>query len=266
MLREILGRVTGCVLWAVVVVAGHAWVKDLDISLAIHNLVGTALGLLLVFRTNSAYDRFWEGRKLWGGMVNESRNLARTARSLLPGDHDTARRVIAWNVALVYAAMCSLRGQKHLGAAARLLEPAEADQAVRADHPVLYCAGRITDTLRAARDAGKLSAYDLVYIDGNVQALVDYVGGCERIRKTPLPFAYLVHLRRALVIYCLALPFALVRDFGWMAVPITLAVSYVFFGLEEIGVEIEDPFGSDDNDLPLDEICGTIERNLLALT
>ncbi len=102
-------------------------------------------------------------------------------------------------------------------------------------------------------------------LDQNVQLLIDSLGACERIRKTPLPFAYVVHLRRALILYCFTLPFALVESFGWGTILATLLVAYIFFGIEEIGVEIEDPFGQDDNDLPLDRICATIEQNLIAL-
>ena len=100
-------------------------------------------------------------------------------------------------------------------------------------------------------------------LDQNVHLLTDHLGACERIHKTPLPFAYMVHLRRALILFCFTLPFALVGDFGWGTIPDTLLVAYVFFGIEEIGVEIEDPFGLDDNDLPLERLCATIERDRL---
>ena len=103
-------------------------------------------------------------------------------------------------------------------------------------------------------------------LDQNVQLLIDYFGACERIHKTPLPFVYVVHLRRALVLYCFTLPFALVDHYGWWAIPATLLVAYTFFGIEEIGVEIENPFGQDDNDLPLERFCETIERDLLELS
>ena len=94
------------------------------------------------------------------------------------------------------------------------------------------------------------------------------MGGCERIHKTPLPFAYVVHLRRALVIYCFSLPFALVDlfDWKWAVILDTMFMSYVYFGIEEIGVEIEDPFGVDENDLPLEEICASISRNTLEVS
>jgi putative membrane protein len=104
-----------------------------------------------------------------------------------------------------------------------------------------------------------------VTIDANVQQLIDYLGGCERIKKTPLPFAYVIHLRRALILYLFTLPFALVEQFGWATVAFTLIISYILFGIEEIGVEIENPFGTDANDLPLEDICATIEKNLLAV-
>ncbi|HEU4535955.1 MAG TPA: bestrophin family ion channel, partial [Polyangiaceae bacterium] len=102
-------------------------------------------------------------------------------------------------------------------------------------------------------------------LDQNVQLLIDYLGGCERIHKTPLPFAYMVHLRRALVLYFFTLPFAIVDQFKGLTILAIAVVSYVFFGIEEIGVEIEDPFGYDANDLPLEAICDTIRANVTAL-
>jgi putative membrane protein len=259
LLKEILGRVAGVTIWAVIVTyADHRTGDVLEIPLAVHSIVGGALGLLLVFRTNSAYDRFWEGRKLWGAIVNESRNLVRASKMFI-SDRTTIDRLTRLNIAFTHAVMHSLRGKKVLGEGARYVsDPAQLEAC---DHIPLECARRISQTLRGAG----LSDYQFVYVDSNVQQLIDYMGGCERIRKTPLPFAYLVHLRRALMIYCASLPFALIHEFGLLTVPVTLVVSFIFFGIEEIGVEIEDPFGTDDNDLPLEEICATIERNLLAL-
>ena len=98
-----------------------------------------------------------------------------------------------------------------------------------------------------------------------VQRLIDYIGSCERIRSTPMPFAYMVHLRRALILYCYTLPLALAETYGWATIVATLLISYVFFGIEEIGVEIEDPFGNDENDLPLEKLCELIDRNLQGL-
>ena len=98
-----------------------------------------------------------------------------------------------------------------------------------------------------------------------MEQLTDYLGACERIQKTPLPFAYVVHLRRALLLYCFLLPLVLMEPFGWWTVPATFLLAYVFFGIEEIGVEIDGPFGQDENDLPLERFCEVVERDLRGL-
>ena len=113
------------------------------------------------------------------------------------------------------------------------------------DHPPLAIAKRITSLLVEARDRKFISDITLASLDQNVELLVDYLGGCERIATTPLPFAYMVHLFRVMIVYCFSLPFALVDSFGWLTVPAILGVAYTFFGIEEIGVEIENPFGDD---------------------
>lgn len=263
MVREILGRVLMLTFWSSAVVLFFEWTgKSAGIPPTVHGLVGVALGMLLVFRTNSSYDRFWEGRKLWGGIVNESRNLARVAVVHLDADRALRDEVVTWTAAWAYAAMFNLRGERGLGPVADRLPPEDVEAVVAASHVPLAVAARVTSRLVEARDRGLISDYILIDIDQNVQQLIDFLGGCERIRKTPLPFAYMVHVRRALILYGFALPFALVNDFGWETVLVTLIVSYIFFGIEEIGVEIEDPFGRDDNDLPLESICATIDANL----
>lgn len=263
MLREIFARVATCVLWSVVVVyINEQWVR-VGIPITMHSLIGTAIGLLLVFRTNSSYDRFWEGRRMWGCIINESRNMARAAAVHLRDAPLLQRQVIEWTIAFAYATMHRLRGEATLGQAARYLTPQELAEVTVAEHIPLQVARRLSDTLREARKQGVLSEYALFSIDQNTQLLIDYMGACERIQKTPLPFAYMVHLRRGLILYCFSLPFALVNDFHWTTVLLTLLVAYVFFGIEEIGVEIEGPFGTDENDLPLERFCASIEGDLL---
>lgn len=265
MVREILGRVTACVAWSAMVVAFHELVRPVGIVATPHTLVGLALGLLMVFRTNSSYDRYWEGRRQWGSIINESRNLARSAKAYLAGDPALVQTVVRWAVTFPYATMNHLRGNPGLGASAAHLPADEAEAASAAQHVPLAVAVRISRVLAQARDRGLISDYVMGMLDQNVQQFIDYVGGCERIVKTPLPFVYVVHLRRALILYCFTLPFALVEPFGWWSVLVTLFVSYTFFGIEEIGVEIENPFGNDSNDLPLEQFCATVEANLLAL-
>lgn len=261
LVREISSRVAICVAWSALVAYAHTRHFSVSIPASVHGLVGTALGLLLVFRTNASYDRFWEGRKLWGGIVNETRNLVRSAVVLLKDDPELVKRIARWTAIFPFAAMNALRGARGLGPLAASAPPEIAD----AQHPPLAVAARITGCLDEARQRGLISDIVFTQIDQNVQLLIDYLGGCERIRKTPLPFAYVVHLRRALFLYCLTVPFALVEQTGWITIAETMLISYVFFGIEEIGVEIEGPFGHDDNDLPLEDICETIHRNLFAL-
>ncbi len=271
MFRKIFGRVAACVAWSVVVFLGHRYLtgqegwKGASIPPTLHSIIGVALGLLLVFRTNTSYDRFWEGRKLWGGIVNTSRNLARAASLHLARDPALVRSCILWTATWPHAARSSLRSGVALGPLAARLPAAEVSAVLGSGNVPLAVARQISRKLVEGRDAGLVSDVVLVALDRDVHDLMDHIGGSERIKKTPLPFAYMVHLRRALILYCFTLPFALVADFGWGAIVGTFLVAYIFFGIEEIGVEIENPFDGDDNDIPLERICATIERDLLAL-
>jgi putative membrane protein len=277
MAREIIGRVTLFTAWSAVVVFIYGFIPW-GVHTTVHAFIGLALSLLLVFRTNASYDRFWEGRKLWGGIVNETRNLGRLAMTHLTADAELRERVIRWTIAFPFASMFVLRNRQYrrvdrgsrtaaeiietLGPIAAALPVDACQKVVAAAHIPTAVAQQISAALLEARNRGMVSDYVMTAIDQNTQQLVDYIGGCERIHKTPIPFAYMVHVRRALIFYCVSLPMALAGEFGWFTVPITFLVCYVFIGIEEIGVEIEDPFGADENDLPLEAICETIERNL----
>ncbi|MFN0063589.1 MAG: bestrophin family protein [Myxococcaceae bacterium] len=263
MLPQIGYRIGAVVLWAACVVWAFKSGHLVAVPTTIHVLIGFALGLLLVFRTNASYDRFWEGRRLWGGMVNETRNLARQSQQwIAPTQPDLHRQLLQWLSAFAYASMHALRGTSGLGPVAAGLDASVLGQVTSAAHAPSAVAAKLSGILAQARRQDAFSDVAQVAMDQNIQLLVDYIGGCERIHKTPLPFAYVVHLRRALILYCFSLPFALVREFGWLTIPEVLGVAYVFFGIEEIGVQIEDPFGVDDNDLPLEQICENISRGI----
>jgi len=205
---------------------------------------------------------FWEGRKLWGSIINESRNLARVVSIHLKNDHQLASETIRWGIAFAWSTMYQLRKERGLGEVATEL-PAEEVRLVQAsDHPPLAVSRAISQRLLEARDRGLITEYVMVSMDQNVQLMIDYMGACERIRNTQLPFAYMVHLRRALIAYCFTLPFALVNYFGWLTIVVVMLISYTLYGIEEIGVQIEGPFGDDENDLPLESFCQTIERNM----
>lgn len=265
LLVEISVRVLTCVAWAAGVVWFHQHVAAIGIPVTIHSLVGVALGLLLVFRTNASYDRYWEGRKLWGSIVNETRNLVRSGQAHLAGDRELLLKLVRWTAVLPYTIMSTLRGDAVIGPAADDLSADERVELLTSQHLALHASQKLTHILRLAYQRGVISDNIAVSLDQNVQQLIDALGGCERIRKTPLPYAYVVHLRRALVLYCFTLPLALVESFGWFTVIDVALVAYIYFGIEEIGVEIEGPFGHDENDLPLKDICDTIYKNVYAM-
>jgi putative membrane protein len=262
MAHQILSRVLSCAVFSAVVVGVHTFIRRIEIPLTAHNLIGLALGLLLVFRTNASYDRYWEGRRLWGGIINECRNLARGARTYLGESQDLRTAITVWTQAFPYATMHSLRGSSSLGPIADRLPAGEAESVLAAQHVPLAVASRISETLGEARSLGLISDYVRVELDRSVHQLVDFLGGCERIRRTPLPFVYVAHLRRALTLYCFTLPLALVGAYGWYTLVVVPLLAYILFGIEEIGVEIENPFGKDVNDLPLERFCETVDQNL----
>lgn len=266
---EIIGRVLICGAWSAGVVAVQQVAARFQLSLALpetgHTLVGVALGLLLVLRTNASYDRYWEGRKQWGAMVNASRNLARSASVYLAAAPELLRALLSWTAAFAWGTMHHLRGKVALGGPHDDLPSDEIEAALAEGRLPLAISRRMTAVIAAAHQRQLISDIQQATLDQSVQNLVDAFGACERIHNTPMPFAYVVHLRRALILYCLTLPFALVARFDWATVPAVVLIAYNLLGIEEIGVEIEDPFGEQKNDLPLEEICGTIGADLQAM-
>ena len=153
-------------------------------------------------------------------------------------------------------------GQGELGPAEPLLPATELEHVRDSVNPALAVALRMSAVLVEARQRGLISDYMQLQLDQNIQLLIDYQGGCERIVRTPMPFSYMLHLRRTLILFLFTLPFALVDVFGWLSVPVVFLIAHTLLGVEEIGVEIEDPFGFEDNDLPLEEIPDSIARTL----
>jgi putative membrane protein len=231
-------------------------------------VVGVALGLLLVFRTNTAYDRFWEGRKLWGEITNQSRYLGMGILAYLARHPDSAvvqQRLINLLTAFPVLTKHRLRQTQGWEEVKRLLSPQDQESIANAQHPPLATLSRITAILGQSAAQGLLTEQRLIMLNAGLVELTRCLGGCERIRNTPLPIAYVLHLKRFLSLFCLTISLPFVAVMGWWSVLATALVSYGFIGIEEIGVEIEDPFGDDPNDLPLDKICTTIEQNLTEL-
>jgi putative membrane protein len=226
------------------------------------------LGLLLVFRTNTAYERYWEGRKLWGSIVNDSRNLAWQIWVII-GEvepEDRANKIAAMRLVEAFSVACklSLKSEPVNRELAELISESQYLQLQKSKIPALQIVSWIGDYLQQQYKRGNdiLHYSHVVLMQTILKNMIDCLGGCERILRTPLPLAYTIHLKQLLLIYCLLLPFQIVHELGWGTSPIVALISFTLFGIEEIGLEIENPFGDDPNDLPLDAICTTIKRNI----
>ena len=228
----------------------------------VHSLIGFVLSMLLIFRTNTAYERWWEGRKLWGSLVNNSRNLALKLQALL-GPEATADRAMFRS--LIVNFVVAAKEQLRRGVTAESLQSAgthRVEDFLQARHvPNRILAILYTEVARLQR-AGRLSGEQLLFLNAELQSFADNLGACERIRKTPIPYAYSLFLKKIIFLYVFTMPIGFVLDYGYWAVPIVAFVFYAFASIEVIAEEIEDPFGTDSNDLPLDAICDTIRSNL----
>ncbi len=224
------------------------------------------LGLLLVFRTNTAYERFWEGRKCWGNIVNTVRNLARqiwvSTEEKSPVDRNKKIAALYLLVAFAVATKLHLRGEPVNGELEELMQTSKYIKLKMMNNPPLEVAFWIDDYLQKQHDRHCMNSYQLIAMRELLNQLVDNLGACERILKTPIPLAYALHLKQLLFLYCLLLPFQIVDSLGWWTGLIVALISFTLFGIEAIGFEIENPFGYDTNDLPLDAICNTMKRNI----
>ncbi len=236
-------------------------------------LIGLPLAIFLGFRNNAAYDRFWEGRKLWGELVLRSRSLARQCCSLIDdpepasiaaGLADVRVRMVLRAIAFNCAVRDLLRRQPAAPAMQALLGDAEWAAMQRAPNPPDCLMLHMGADLRQCLQERRIDPCLAVSIDATLTALAGAAAGCERIRNTPVPFSYVLLLHRTSYLYCFLLPFGLVDSIGFMTPFVVAIVAYTFFGLDALGDELEEPFGVDANDLPLDAICRAIEIDLRA--
>lgn len=265
----ILGRTLLCGLFGGVVSVLHYVGVPVSLPVLASIIPNIVLGLMLVFRTNTAYERFWEGRKLWGNLINTTRNLARQIWVVVLEKHQHDRQakvtVLYLLVAFAVATKLHLRQEPVNEELQPLLSESRYNKLKTMNNPPLEIAFWIQDYLQQQCYCQCLGEYQLISLQQLLNDLVDVLGGCERILKTPIPLAYAIHLKQLLLIYCLTLPFQFVSQLGWWTAPVVALMSFTLFGIEEIGIEIENPFGRDPNDLPLDQICETMKRNIADL-
>jgi ion channel-forming bestrophin family protein len=238
------------------------YVKNLTL---LHNLLGFVLSLLLVFRTNTAYDRWWEGRKLWGSLVNNSRSMAMKLNAFLPDDDSKSRQQFN---RLIIAYANTLR--KHLKNEETRLELDDEEhpelKSINNNHHMPnQVTALITKKINRLYKEGKISGEQLLALNPELIAFTDVCGACERIKNTPIPYSYSAFVKKFIFFYVMTLPFGFVFNLGYYVIPVVAFVFYVLASLELIAEEIEDPFDGDANDVPTDKIAEGISRHVSEL-
>ena len=222
-----------------------------------HSVLGVALSMLIVFRTNSSNNRFWEARSHWGMLVNNTRSLARQAAAFSPPADSMARLIHAYVVMVKE----QLRGNRNPDAIRHLLPGRLIERLQGAGSPANVLTGMMSEWIAERLAEGKIDSMMAQRMESMVVIFADQQGGCEKILKTPLPFVYAALIKQILFLYLATLPFVLVPRMAFLAPLVVAGISLGMLGIEEAGVEIESPFGLDPNHLPLDGICEMIGRD-----
>lgn len=261
-LPDISGRLALVFGVSVISVLSRDWwmTSHADSALGIppFTVMGVALAIFLGFRNSVSYDRYWEARKQWGGLLVASRSLVRQVASNLPEESqaDLRRTVVRLLAAFAFALKHQLRQTDPRADLNLRLGEASTDKLMNARYPAQGILQMIACRLA---ECGRLSEGQWLAIDKSLNALAETSGACERIAGTPIPYTYRVLMNRTVIIYCLLLPLGLSSSIGWVTPLVATFVAYTFLALEVIGEQIEEPFGTEANDLALDALCHTIE-------
>lgn len=236
--------------------AGVAWLEMDCLCLAevhplknitsMHSLLGFAISMLLVFRTNTAYDRWWEARKQWGNLVHASCNLASKVGAFTAPEDEASRAWFAEAISRFSQAV-----QRQLGL----------PQQDPSSQP-LDLSAEILEKITELCGSGKIAESRIFLLVQEVNCLADAYGACDRIRHSPIPLSYYLFIKKFIVLYTLTLPFGFAFSLGWYAVPAVVFIFYILASLEMIAEEIEDPFGQDSTDLPMESLCLQVERDV----
>jgi putative membrane protein len=226
-----------------------------------HTLMGFVISLLLVFRTNTAYERWWEGRKLWGGLINSIRNMAIKFHHIFNQNDTEKMEIKKLLVSFPFALKNHLRNVasmdeyelEHLFHIHELKKP---------KHLPLHISNLLYEKIIRQQKIGNINTAETLMLDAEIKQLMEICGACERIKNSPIPFSYSVFIKKFIFIYVITLPIAYVATLGWYAIPVSVFIYYVLASLELIAEEIENPFGNDANDLPLDEISKNIRKSV----
>lgn len=229
-------------------------------------ITGLPLGIILGFRNSSSYERFWDGRKLWGALVNASRSFMRQLDAYVAVGAANDPEVLAWKratahrlIAFAYALCAHLRRERDTETLRPLLAEGEADALVAEGSPPAALLHRLGADLRVALEKNWINPLHAPMLEASLVTLTDVVGGCERIKNTPTPISYLIFIHRAVALYCFLLPFGLVDTVRGLTPLVVFFVSYALFSLDAIGDELDDPFRVGQNTLPIASIARNVD-------
>ena len=240
----------------------HPDKEEFTSTTALHSLLGVVLGLFLVFRINSAYDRWWEGRKLWGGLVNSARNFALKLSAYLDAG-DAENR--SWFARMIPNFVFASKEHLRKGVILNELEMPEGELVKKiseVQHKPNAIAGMMYDRVNQLYKQGKLTGEQFFVLDKELKDFIDIIGACERIKNTPIPYSYSMYIKKFIFTYIITLPFGFVTTFKYVTILAVLLITFVLLSVELIAEEIEDPFGKDVNDLPTDELAMKIRENI----
>ncbi len=236
--------------------------NDFHTTISMHSLLGIVLGLFLVFRTNSAYDRWWEGRKLWGSMVNNTRNFAHKLNAFLEKKDVDNRK---WFALMIPNFVISVKEHLRKGVTIRDLEITDSNflsQVEGVKHVPNRISSMLYERVNNLYKDKSFSGEQLFLLDKELKEFSEILGACERIKSTPIPYSYTMYIKQFIFIYVITLPLAFVTTSGYITIPIVMLITFVLLSVELIAEEIEDPFGRDINDLPTDELSEKIKDNV----
>lgn len=256
----LLGAATGGVVY--MQQNGYA---EMRTSTVFHQILGFALSMLLVFRINTAYERWWEGRKLWGSLVNNSRSLIAKLNASLaikaPDDLQFLRSALAIFPGILRD---HLRNTAYEPPAEERF-PQDRSGYLRSEHKPLYAYSQIVERVEKLRQRKILSDEQALFINPEIFSLIDITGACERIKKSPIPFSYSLFLKKSLFVYIITMPIPFAAEFGYWAMLAVMVIFYTFASLEIVSEEVEEPFGTEANDLPTDELAERIYHDVMSL-
>ena len=265
-LSKIFSRLLLNFLLSIAVIIMLPWYTMLGIkfTLAPFSILGVAIAIFLGFRNNACYSRYVEARHLWGQLMIASRSLLREVKTTLPDDAELGQ-FVRLQIAFAHCLRMTLRRNPQAKPLAKYLSEKDLQTVFAAQSPANGILVLMGGWWAGRRRDGQLSDILFHSLNNRLNDMSAVLAGCERIANTPVPFAYTLILHRTVYLFCIMLPFALVVDLHYMTPFISVLISYTFISLDTLAEELEDPFGTENNDLPLDAICNAIEIDLLQM-